>query len=439
MTAEPNSLSYSALPADAVLNGSYRIISVLGAGGFGITYLAWDTIRERHVVIKECLPGDYALRENQSYHIRPISDETAHMFYDCLTNARQEAETLAQFSYPGVVKIYDLFEENGTFYYVMEYIEGQTLHDYMLALREQGQLIPADQAEGLLVYVLDILQHLHDQKIYHCDIKPGNIFIMPDGMPKLIDFGAVRSKELQHQGLVQITPGYTPPEFYPGSLRELGPWSDIYELGATFYELLTGNVPEPSDKRVKVDRMVKISSIDSLRTRYPLVFLSSIDKALSPDHNNRFKTAQLWTEYIDSYGAGRQLQTVNPHSHVASRLRAAGMPVIHKKKKKSNAGFVVTVLLLLVLVGVGVGIRNGKIDIDRYPELSFIKDFLGVPPKEDEKTEQQDDSTETPTASPSGVTDDAPAPSTESSASEKAGDEQPPAPGLKLIEEATEG
>ncbi len=396
MSADPATVTAPVLPAGAVLNEMYQIVNVLGGGGFGITYLAWDSVREKHVVIKECLPGDYACRVEGSYDVRPISDGTTRMFYDCLVNARQEAETLAQFSNKGVVQVFDLFDENGTFYYTMEYIQGKTLYEVMMAMRAKGERMSPEQAEGLLVYVLEILEHLHRQKIYHCDIKPGNIFIMPDGMPKLIDFGAVRSKELQHQGLVQITPGYTPPEFYPGSKRELGAWSDIYELGATFYELMTGVVPEPSDQRFKVDRMVKISSMENLRNIYPLVFLSSIDKALSPDLHERFKTASAWIDYLDSYGSGRQIRTVNPHSSVGARFIAAGVSPVLKKKKKSNAPFIVLVLVVVAMIVGGVANHNGSINLDAYPQLSFLKSWLNAPnhekPAGDEvKTPEKDD------------------------------------------------
>lgn len=372
-----NETAYSALPKGVVLNDAYQIMNVLGAGGFGITYLAWDVIRERHVVIKECLPGNYVGRQEGSCQVVARDEKSAQQFDDCLVNARLEAEILARISDPGVVVLYDLFDLNGTFYYVMEYIQGQILHDVMLGLRNQGQLLPVRQAESLLIYILEILERLHLQKIYHCDIKPSNIFIMPNGKPKLIDFGAVRSNDLQHEGLVQITTGYTPPEFYPGNLRELGPWSDVYELGATFYELLTGTVPEPGDQRFKVDRMVKISSIENLRKHYPLILLSSIDKALAPDHKNRFASAMDWIDFLDSYGSGRQIRTMDPESLSGQRMKQAVMPVKYKKKK-NHTPLVMFLVLLLLAGGFLYGVKEGKINIDAYPELDFIRKMLGM-------------------------------------------------------------
>lgn len=108
-----------------------------------------------------------------------------------------------------------MFDANGTCYYVMENIQGQTLFDLMTTMHATGQSMEPARATDLLFRLLDILHYLHAMGVYHCDIKPGNIFIQPDGTPKLIDFGAVRTKTLQHQGLVQITPGYTPPGILP--------------------------------------------------------------------------------------------------------------------------------------------------------------------------------------------------------------------------------
>ncbi len=335
-----------ALPNGTLLHGIYQIVNVLGSGGFGVTYLAQDLKYNRHVVIKECLPIAYASRVPGSLFVGPLSEDTRQMYENCLGSMMQEAQTLAGVSHPGVVKIFDLFRDNGTVYYVMEFISGKTLLAMMNSMRAQGISFTQEQTEGLLVNLLDILEYLHNYCIYHCDIKPGNIFIMENGMPKLIDFGAARSKELQHEGLIQVTPGYTPPEFYPGHMRELGPWSDLYELGATFYELLTGMVPEPGDKRSVVDRMVKIASVEAYRKMYSLALLASIDKALEPSVENRFRSARSWIEYMDAYDAGVQL-VMDSDPHIRNRLKIASSL---NQKKKSSTGIVVTLCVLLILV-----------------------------------------------------------------------------------------
>lgn len=242
------------LADNTVLQDKYTILNVLNAGGFGITYLALDNPNSRYVVIKECMPDAYAYRDLNTGCVHPRDEQTATSFAQSIANSQQEASVLSQLSHPGIVQVFDIFDANGTCYYVMENIQGQTLFDLMTSMHASGQSMDPAQAMDLLFRILDILHYLHSMGVYHCDIKPGNIFIQPDGTPKLIDFGAVRTKTLQHQGLVQITPGYTPPEFYPGRRSEIGPWCDIYELGATFYELLTGQVPQPADQRSVVDR-----------------------------------------------------------------------------------------------------------------------------------------------------------------------------------------
>ncbi|MFQ7534494.1 MAG: serine/threonine protein kinase, partial [Akkermansia muciniphila] len=188
------------------------ILSVLNAGGFGITYLALDNPGSRYVVIKECMPDAYACRDMETGVVHPRNEQTVVNFSQSVSNSRQEASVLSQLNHPGIVQVFDMFDANGTCYYVMENIQGQTLFDLMTTMHATGQTMEPAQATDLLFRLLDILHYLHSMGVYHCDIKPSNIFIQPDGTPKLIDFGAVRTKTLQHQGLVQITPGYTPPD-----------------------------------------------------------------------------------------------------------------------------------------------------------------------------------------------------------------------------------
>lgn len=338
------------LADNSVLHENYKILNVLSAGGFGITYLALDNANSRYVVIKECMPDAYAYRDLETGYVHPRDEQAAVNLEHSLTNSHQEASMLSQLQHPGIVQMFDMFEANGTFYYVMENIQGQTLFDLMTAMHAAGQSIAPDQAMDLLFRLLDILGYLHSVGVYHCDIKPGNIFIQPDGTPKLIDFGAVRTKTLQHQGLVQITPGYTPPEFYPGRRSEIGPWCDMYELGATFYELITGQVPLPADQRSVVDRNPKVTSYALLRQTYPMNFLSGIDKALAPDERNRFYSAKAWADYVNTIGAAGTLQT----GSVARKI-------VPKAKKKSSAGLIFFIILVLAAGAVWVCKEQGLI------------------------------------------------------------------------------
>lgn len=344
----PGGLPYFTLPRqvypladNTVLQDKYTILSVLNAGGFGITYLALDNPGSRYVVIKECMPDAYACRDMETGVVHPRNEQTAVNFSQSVSNSRQEASVLSQLNHPGIVQVFDMFDANGTCYYVMENIQGQTLFDLMTTMHATGQTMEPAQATDLLFRLLDILHYLHSMGVYHCDIKPSNIFIQPDGTPKLIDFGAVRTKTLQHQGLVQITPGYTPPEFYPGRRSEIGPWCDMYELGATFYELLTGQVPHPADQRSVVDRNPKVTSYAALRKTYPMNFLSGIDKALSPDERNRFHSAKAWNDYINAMAAAGTLQ--------AGGVSRKALP---QARKKSSAG---TAFLIILLIATAIG------------------------------------------------------------------------------------
>ncbi len=188
------------LADNTVLQDKYTILSVLNAGGFGITYLALDNPGSRYVVIKECMPDAYACRDMETGVVHPRNEQTAVNFSQSVSISRQEASVLSQLNHPGIVQVFDMFDANGTCYYVMENIQGQTLFDLMTTMHATGQTMEPAQATDLLFRLLDILHYLHSMGVYHCDIKPSNIFIQPDGTPKLIDFGAVRTKTLQHQG-----------------------------------------------------------------------------------------------------------------------------------------------------------------------------------------------------------------------------------------------
>ncbi len=285
------------LQAGVRLNDRYIISRTLGVGGFGITYLAWDEEGVRQVVVKECMPTGHVCRDAQG-DVRPVSSESAQVLAACIANTDHEIGALQRLDVDGVVKFYDHFLERGTIYYAMEYVEGESLQDIADLRAELGQHYEADEIKGLLLNLLEILDKVHKQGIYHCDIKPGNVLITPEGKTMLIDFGAVRSRELQHAGAVQVSPGYSPPEFYPGFRREIGPWTDLYELGATFYRLLSGKIPEPGDQRSMRDRTQRLALMPALKDLYPQALLVGVDKALSPSIRDRYPTARAWIEYL---------------------------------------------------------------------------------------------------------------------------------------------
>jgi len=225
---------------------SYKIESVLGAGGFGITYLATDTNLNRAVAIKEYFPEQLASRDDEGT-IDASSERESKAFVWGRERFLKEGQILARFSNPNIVSVLDFFELNNTSYMVMEYESGESLKSI---IREGRRLSETDVLEVLLP-LLRSLARFHNEGFIHRDIKPANILIRRDGTPVLLDFGSARQtvsgERLSLTSLV--SPGYAPVEQYSDKGAHQGPWTDIYALGATFYHLLTGRMPATAMER----------------------------------------------------------------------------------------------------------------------------------------------------------------------------------------------
>ncbi|NIM29185.1 MAG: EAL domain-containing protein [Gammaproteobacteria bacterium] len=225
---------------------SYRIESVLGAGGFGITYLATDTNLNRAVAIKEYFPEQLASRDDEG-NIHATSEKESSAFVWGRERFLKEGQILARFSNPYIVSVLDFFELHNTSYMVMEYESGESLKSI---IREGRRLSEGDVLE-ILLPLLRSLARFHNEGFIHRDIKPANILIRRDGTPVLLDFGSARQtvsgERLSLTSLV--SPGYAPVEQYSDKGAHQGPWTDIYALGATFYHLLTGRMPATAMER----------------------------------------------------------------------------------------------------------------------------------------------------------------------------------------------
>ena len=218
----------------------YAIESVLGKGGFGITYLARDTNLDRSVAIKEFLPGEFASRDPDG-SVHPAAPEHADIYRWGLTRFIEEARVLSRFEHPNIVRVHTVFEDNNTAYMVMAYEQGQSLK---ALLNQQGTLSEA-QVMALLLPILDGLEQVHQQHFIHRDIKPDNIYLRDDGSPVLIDFGSAR-QALEGDSrtmTTMVSPGYAPFEQYHSKGEEQGPWTDIYSLGATVFRAISGVNP----------------------------------------------------------------------------------------------------------------------------------------------------------------------------------------------------
>jgi serine/threonine protein kinase len=271
----------------------YRLEAVLGAGGFGMTYLGWDTHLEKHVAIKEYLPTDLAVRALDG-SVVPVTSEVQHDYKWGLERFILEARTLAKFSHPHIVRVNRYFEANGTGYMVMDYEKGESLYQM---LRRGAQLDEA-RLKGILMPLLEGLQAVHAAGFLHRDIKPGNIFVRESGSPVLIDFGAARHAiGGQTKSLTSVlTPGYAPLEQYSTDGQQ-GPWSDIYAMAGVLYRVLVNDNPPDAVTRLKSDAVT--GKLAVARGRVSETFLNAVRWALALDEKQRPQSVQDWRRALE--------------------------------------------------------------------------------------------------------------------------------------------
>ncbi len=266
-----------ALQAGSELVGDFRIERVLGAGGFGITYLADELALARKVTIKEYFPADFAARERGSRAV-PRSDNCRGDYDWGLERFMGEAQTLARFDHRNIVRVYRYFRANNTGYMVLHFEEGRSLKAWLASL---GRAPRQKELDDVLGPVLDALETVHAADYLHRDIAPDNIIIRTDGSPVLIDFGSARGDIARHSRTMSalIKPGYSPYEQYAEKGSRQGPWSDLYALAATIYFAITGKRPPDSPSRVVKDDMAPAS--EAAVGAYRRGFLKALDRALA--------------------------------------------------------------------------------------------------------------------------------------------------------------
>ena len=350
------------LPEGTLLQERYIVGTVLGHGGFGITYIGYDTKLEKRVAVKEYLPTDISTRVPGQSSVTTFSGEKYDQFAYGLERFVGEAKTLARYGdNPGIVSISDYFNENNTAYIVMEYLDGITLAEY---LKRSGGTVSYEETASIIRPVIEALGEVHAAGMIHRDISPDNIFITTNNQVKLLDFGAARhamgekSKSLS----VVLKPGYAPPEQYYTRGKQ-GPWTDIYALAATMYRMLTGENPPEAMERMVGDTIIDLRALPA---RLPVRFARAVMRALSIAAEDRFQTIAEFEDALFGEGGEAVAETPEPEPEPVEAKAPGSAPNVPKqetdtaasakdgKKKKILLGFaaIAAVIALFVIIGV---------------------------------------------------------------------------------------
>ena len=328
------------LQPESILADRYIIGKVLGFGGFGITYIAWDSLLEKKVAIKEYLPSDFATRVPGQSQVSVYGGERAEQFDAGLKSFIEEAQRLAKFeSIDGIVKIFDSFIENDTAYIIMEFLDGRTLKSIL----KEKKKIPYQEAIGYILPVLNALSEVHKSGIIHRDIAPDNIFVSKDGKVSLIDFGAARYATTLHSKSLSVIlkPGYAPEEQYRTRGNQ-GPWSDVYAIAATLYRAITGIVPEESLERTTQDNLKEPSK---LGVDLPKSLENAIMNALNIKAEDRIQSAK---EFADALAGEVEVERVI----IKQKKDDVGKWPVWQKALLGSAVAAVAAVVVLITTGV---------------------------------------------------------------------------------------
>ena len=261
--------------------GGYRIVKKISSGGFSIVYLATDE-QGQSVAIKEYMPA--ALATRKAGELQPvIAPEHLNTYRIGLKCFFEEGRALASIYHPNIVRVLNFFRANDTVYMVMRFERGKTLQQHIQANRGT---IRESFIRRVFAHLLNGLREVHTHKLLHLDIKPSNLYIRLDGSPVLIDFGAARQTLTQEESKLQpmYTPGFAAPEQYHNRER-LGPWTDIYSIGASLYACLAGYPPQAADARLLNDKLVPATV--NWRGAYSDQLLETIDHCLKLNYMER--------------------------------------------------------------------------------------------------------------------------------------------------------
>ena len=339
-----------ALQPGTILKGTYRIVRFIASGGFGCTYEAEHIELKARVAVKEFFVKDFCNRDELTGHISVGTTSKAGLVDKLRRKFKDEARAIWGLRHPGIVRVTDVFDENGTSYYVMDFIEGTPLSD-------MGTL-PEKTAIQYISQVCDALTFVHDHNRLHLDIKPANIMVDRHGNAVLIDFGASKQyDEVDGQNtstVTALTPGFAPVEQMDNDITVFSPATDVYSLGATLYTLLTGHVP-PSASKLASMKLPELPVSVSPSTR------SAVNSAMRLNKFDRPQSVGEFKQMLDS-------ATVIPQPHPAPKPastptkplpggasgKTQSLAAVKSEKQRSGKGSIIVISLAIVVVVVGI-------------------------------------------------------------------------------------
>ena len=349
-------------------NRRYAIQKTLGQGGFGITYLAYDNVNRRHVAIKEFFMKELCNRNGKNHHMSVPSTGSRQLVDKFRAKFLKEANTIANLSHPNIIKIYDIFEENDTAYYAMEYISGGSLAD--LLEKEPDKRFCETDALHYLRQVAGALNYIHMLGINHLDIKPDNI-LNDNGRAVLIDFGVAKRYDNDgHQTSttpVGLSHGYAPLEQYKsGGVAEFSPTTDIYSLGATLYKLITGQTP-PDANDVLENGLPDIEDMMSTQCADAIKKAMRSKRAYRQQSIDEFLNMLPQEETIEATADDDDVEIVEAEDKLGNTVNLnTGKQKTENQKDTSSSdtnsgsggGVVIFWILVVIVAGVGIWMAN---------------------------------------------------------------------------------
>jgi serine/threonine protein kinase len=348
-----------------ILHNCYLVGRVLGQGGFGITYIGWDTQLHRKIAVKEYFPQVIASRQPRSSTVVPSTAGAQADFDYGLRSFMSEGRIVARFSdHPCIVSVLNLFEENRTGYLVMVYLDGITLAQ---SIARAGGKLPYETARDVMMRVMDGLREVHSQGLLHRDISPDNIYLTRQGLVKILDFGAARFEagERSQSLSVVLKEGYAPEEQYRRSGNQ-GPWTDVYATAATLYRAITGITPPPALDRRHTD---SLESPSQLGVAMPPRAEAALLRALAVSAGDRFQSVEAFQAALGTQGGPPPPPPPPPVPPPYPPPLPPPLP------RSSNAKWIVGIILALLIVGlIGASIaynqiqENARIEAQRAEE-----------------------------------------------------------------------